>query len=142
MMIILYRMLVIYALKLVQKIFRIVYVGFDFKNSPLGIDSFDYAHGKNNVQFKYQDIFTGMVFYLPLSEHKLSSGIPGLVPSCFKKEFLRRIKICEGDKLYEQLKNDSILYGWNKEKYHDYDKLNEKVKTIEHLKEQYLKVTK
>ncbi len=115
--------------------------GFDFKNSPFGDDPFDYAIGKNNDQFRYEDIFTGFVFYLPLIQHQLSEGVENLVPVSFRDEFLRRIKIPKENKLYETLKNDSILDGWNKEKYHDYDNFSEKVKTIEFLKEQYLKET-
>jgi hypothetical protein len=116
--------------------------GFDFKNSPFGIDTFDFTNGRNNEQFRYQDIFTGFVYYLPLTKHQLSLGVPGLAPPSFREEFLRRIKICNGDEYYLELKRDSILSGWNKEECSGYDDFSEKIKTIEYLKEQYLKESK
>jgi hypothetical protein len=117
-------------------------LGFDFKNSPFGSDTFDYTSGKNNDQFRYEDIFTGFVFYLPTTKHQLSLGVPGLISPSFRDEFLRRCKICYGDEYFKELKGDTILNGWNKEEYFNYDNFTEKVKTIEYLKEQYQKGTK
>ena len=39
----------------------------------------------------YQDVFTGMVFYRPLGEHRLGTGIPGLADEAFVKELERRL---------------------------------------------------
>lgn len=66
-------------------------VGFDFRNSPFGKDSFDYYAGKENLT--YQDVFTGMVFFKPLEEFELVIGIPGLVDQKFLEELLRREEI-------------------------------------------------
>jgi hypothetical protein len=117
-------------------------LGFDFKNSPFGSDTFDYTSGKNNDQFRYEDIFTGIVFYLPITKHQLSLGVPGLISPSFRDEFLRRCKICYGDEYFEELKRDTVLSGWNKEEDFYYDNFTEKVKTIEYLKEEYFKETK
>jgi hypothetical protein len=48
-------------------------LGFDFKNSPFGKDSFDVWYQKTD--YTYSDIFTGFVFYLPLEKHSLQNGV-------------------------------------------------------------------
>lgn len=47
----------------------------------------------------YKDVFTGMVFYRPVSEFKLVVNIPGLFDDAFTEEYKRRVEICG--------------YGWN-----------------------------
>jgi len=105
-------------------------VGFDFSGSPFGKDRFDYANGKNNYLFTYQDIFTGFVFYKPIEQHKLSNGINGIVSDDYRNEFLRRIKIYNGVEYYEELKDDRSLKGWNKIEYYKYDNFNEMINEI------------
>ncbi len=114
-------------------------VGFNFNNSPFGQDKFDYAIGKNNQLFCYKDIFTGFVFYKPIAQHRLSTGVNGIIDSNFRNEFLRRIKICNGEEYYENLRRDNHLVGWNKIEYLQYDNLNEMLIEIKRLKEEYLK---
>ena len=62
--------------------------GFDFKGSPFGEDDFDYfpfiRHG-----LRYQDVFTGFVFFKPLKEHRMSVGLPGLVDRAFLEKVTR-----------------------------------------------------
>lgn len=49
-------------------------IGFDFKDSPFGKDHFDIWSATEN-DYNYEDIFTGLVFYLPLEKHRLSKGV-------------------------------------------------------------------
>jgi hypothetical protein len=62
--------------------------GFNFINSPFGKDTFDIWPVK--VNFTFQDVFDGFVFYLPLEEHKNVIGIPGFIDSSFAQEVVRR----------------------------------------------------
>ncbi len=113
-------------------------IGFDFENSPFGQDRFDYAFGKNNDSFKYQDIFSGYVFYKPISQHRLSIGVNKIINPDFREEFLRRIKIYNGEEYYEKLREDIELIGWNKIEYYHYDGIDEKLNEIKRIKEKYL----
>lgn len=65
--------------------------GFDFKGSAFGCDSFDYF--PIPVNRTYQDVFTGFVFYKPLSEHQMSFGVAGLLDPEFTTELVRRCQI-------------------------------------------------
>ncbi len=113
-------------------------VGFDFNGSPFGKDQFDYAIGKNNDLFQYQDIFDGFVFYKPIEQHTLSIGIDNIIAPDFRSEFLRRIKIFNGNKYHKELKADSILLGINKKEFYQYDNFNEMLKEIQSINERYL----
>ncbi len=62
--------------------------GFDFEGSPFGEDSFDIWPFES--PFKYQDVFTGFVFYLPLTKFRCSVGVPGIIDSTFEPEMFRR----------------------------------------------------
>ncbi len=108
-------------------------LGFDFKGSPFGKDAFDYAHGKNNHLFTYSDIFTGYVFYRPIRNHKLSTGINGIITKDFYDEFLRRVKIWDYD-YYLEIKKDKHLEGWNKKKYFKYDNYDNLLEELEQLR--------
>jgi hypothetical protein len=114
-------------------------IGFDFKDSPFGQNKFDYAIGKNNNSFCYKDIFKGFVFYKPIDQHRLSTGVNGIIDSNFRNEFLRRIKIYNGEEYYEKLRKDNQLVGWNKIEYYKYDNLNELLVEIEKMKQEYFK---
>ncbi len=59
--------------------------GFNFKNSPFGKDSFD-IWSTTKTNYKYEDIFTGFVYYLPLEKHQMTKGI---------KNFLMNVDIQE-----------------------------------------------
>lgn len=73
------------------KVLSLKSIGFDFQDSPFGKDSFDYIPIAN--EFTYQDMFTGFVYYLPFEEHSCIWGVPGIVTSEFRKEYLRRYKL-------------------------------------------------
>ncbi|QXP63216.1 MULTISPECIES: hypothetical protein [unclassified Polaribacter] len=96
-------------------------LGFDFKNSPFGNELFDlFPFIKHN--YKYKDIFTGFVFYLPLKRHYEAWGIPNYVDDDFIDEFYKQQKffseaIGNGEVLKENLKED---YDYNESKYDDY----------------------
>lgn len=68
-------------------------VGFNFQGSPFGADEFDYFAVPFSLGKKYQEIFTGYVFFKPLDEHRLTFGIPGLLDPSFGNEMLRRGQI-------------------------------------------------
>jgi len=112
-------------------------IGFDFINSPFGQDKFDYAIGKNNDLFCYKDIFTGFVFYKPIEQHQLSTGVNGIIDDDFKLEFLRRINIYNGNSYYRRLRKDKELLGWNKLEYYHYDNFDKMVSKINRLTEKY-----
>lgn len=67
-------------------------VGFDFRASPLGEDRFDYFPFIR-TRLRYQDVFTGFVFFRPLKAQRLSFGLPGLIDESFTDELLRRYLI-------------------------------------------------
>lgn len=71
-------------------------VGFDFVGSPFGADSFDYGQAPSNYQYK--DIFTGMVFFKPLSQHWLHDDIPGYYDKDYQILVMQRAGIvCDPD---------------------------------------------
>jgi hypothetical protein len=75
-------------------------VAFDFRGSPLGEDAFDYFPFVPH-HLRYQDVFTGFVFFKPLEAHRQSFGLPGLLDASFGEELTRRVSITgdpiEGD---------------------------------------------
>jgi hypothetical protein len=64
-------------------------LGFDFQGSPFGTDEFDYFAVPFSLDRKYQDVFTGYVFYKPLDEHRMTFAIPGLLDASFAGDRLR-----------------------------------------------------
>jgi hypothetical protein len=50
-------------------------VGFNFGGSPFGNDRFDAAVFRT-PSLKYEDVFTGFIFYKPLSDHIVKYGFP------------------------------------------------------------------
>jgi len=78
-------------------------LGFDFKGSPFGDDPFDYFPFPILVSYTYQDVFTGCVFYKPLSEHRMSFGVAGLLDPEFTTELVRRCQITGRTESVEEL---------------------------------------
>lgn len=72
-------------------------VGFDFSESPFGRDLFDYFPF-NSVGQTYADVFTGFVFYTPIADYKVATGIPHIAEEGFTEEYSAR----------EQLKYESV----------------------------------
>ena len=73
-------------------------LGFDFKDSPFGKDPFDlHTYFALSGNLKYESVFTGMVFYQPLSQHMVAASIPGYYDEQFKQTVLRRAKLMARD---------------------------------------------
>lgn len=70
-------------------------LGFSFAGSPFGHDRFDLFPFAPN-DHRYQEIFTGMVFYKAIGAHRIRLGVPGLFDDAFKKEYQRRSRIAGG----------------------------------------------
>ena len=113
-------------------------IGFDFKDTPFGKDSFDLWVYKN--PYHYQDMFTGFVFYLPIENQKLVTGIPGFIDSSFVDEFLRRFQFGNPEKPdtkhftpeeIASLKKDisGMQKEFNEKREMQYENLNDLIKT-------------
>jgi hypothetical protein len=75
-------------------------VGFDLAGTPFGVDSFD--HYDPPVEgVKWQNIYTGFIFYKPIEEWVIAAGIPGIVDEEFIPEFNRRMLLEAGRKTLE-----------------------------------------
>jgi hypothetical protein len=73
-------------------------LGFDFKGSPFGRDLFDlHTYFTLSGNLKYEEVFTGMVFYQPLSQHMVASSIPEYYDEPFKQTVLRRARLMAKD---------------------------------------------
>lgn len=66
--------------------------GFDLAGSPFGADPFDLVTDIPNP-YDYADIFTGMVYYKPVTEFVWSWGIPGVLSDGFDAELKRRYEM-------------------------------------------------
>lgn len=101
-------------------------IGFDFANSPFGNDYFDYFTFKKHNS-KYKDIFTGFVFYKPLSEHELVMGVPGIMDNGYIEIYKQRDLIMYGD----TISAEKIMQN-NFKKTSKYEKLNKYLEKIFH----------
>ncbi len=82
--------------------------GFNFKNSPFGKDKFDQTPvGWSINKYRYQDVYTGMVYYKPIEEHLLKRGWDKAITDEFKPELIRRMRIMGFDE--ETIKNELII---------------------------------
>ncbi len=81
--------------------------GFDFKGSPFGEDVFD-AGFFSKQSLRYQDVFTGFIFYKPLSKHIERNGFPHEFDG-FEDTALRR-QACVNKETAESYKNYILLY--------------------------------
>lgn len=66
-------------------------IGFDFKNSPFGKDTFD-VWSENGI-LCFEELYDGMIYINPTSDCKNVIGIPGFIDKKFAKEYLRRNKL-------------------------------------------------
>ena len=64
------------------------YVGFNFKGSPFGSDNFDVSL-RGILNIKYEDVFTGFIFYGSLENHIKKDGFPFMFYN-FKETLLKR----------------------------------------------------
>jgi hypothetical protein len=100
-------------------------VGFDFANTPFGKDSLDIWAWSS--QYSYQDMFTGFVYYLPLSKHYQAFGIPNYLDDGFEDELYHRLVIFKqmyggSEVKKEQLKEN---YKYEETNYDDLKRFNE-----------------
>ena len=70
-------------------------LGFDLKDSPFGKDEFDLFIIPTGKLLKYQDVFTGYIFYKPLEMHYNSIGFKNIIANGFDKEILKRAAIID-----------------------------------------------
>ena len=82
--------------------------GFDFAGSPFGLDKFDNLLGSPPEGLKYQDVFTGFIFYKPLEQHIRKTGYPYLLYN-FEDSLMRRSK-CLGPGYDESVKTILRIY--------------------------------
>jgi len=72
-------------------------LGFDMKDSPFGADSFDlFPFDPAIAALKYEDVFTGFVFYKPLGAQRWVIGVRGLLDDEFVEEVRERCTLAEG----------------------------------------------
>jgi hypothetical protein len=67
-------------------------VGFDLASSPFGGDEFDFFPFRLG-RATYEQMFTGFVFYEPLTRHRMVVGIPGLLADGFAATLDARLAI-------------------------------------------------
>lgn len=100
--------------------------GFAFQGSPFGEDSFDYFPIETG--YKYQEMFSGMIFYKKIEDHVMSKGIPGLLNKLFIEELIERYQISGDKRSSDEIKSqieklDSVIeFGYeNKEIFKESD---------------------
>jgi len=84
-------------------------LGFDFKNSPFGLDDFDMALQPSWKDFNYQDVFTGFVFYKSIEDHITSMGFPGILDNNFEEKMLERAKLIDNNAYLEYIEKLNLL---------------------------------
>ncbi len=87
-------------------------IGFNLKNSPFGIEDFDVIPVDSiKRKYSYEEMFTGLIFYKPIQEHKLMIGWKDFVTEDFEPEMRRRTIIFNeamGRNMNEEQLNDRI----------------------------------
>lgn len=66
-------------------------IGFDFKNSPFGKDTFD-VWSENGI-LSFEELYDGMLYINPISECQNVIGLAGFLDKGFSKEYMRRVKL-------------------------------------------------
>lgn len=78
-------------------------LGFNFADSPFGNCKFDLFFIPVWKKYRYQDVFTGFVFYKPLEEHSLGYGFKNINTNDFFNEVSDRAKRIDDDALDNNL---------------------------------------
>ncbi|MCE1199020.1 MAG: hypothetical protein LWW85_08645, partial [Marinilabiliales bacterium] len=86
-------------------------VGFNFANSPFGADQFDGFVGNSSDKLRYEDVFTGFVFYKPLEQHLKKEGFPYMLYN-FEDSLMRRAN-CVSPSYAASWKNMIAYYKQN-----------------------------
>ncbi len=102
-------------------------LGFDLNGSPFGSDSLDIWPFSR--QYTYQDVFTGMVYYLPISKHFEAYGLEGFVDSIFVDELYKRLSIFYEVYGGEKVEKSDLTKAFKYEemKYEELDKLETEI---------------
>ncbi len=66
-------------------------IGFDFQNTPFGVDNLDIFPLKND--FTFEQYFTGFVYYNYFPDLRIVTGINGYIDDNFAPEIMRRYKL-------------------------------------------------
>lgn len=83
---------------------------FDLKGSPFGNDRFDHFIRTSILSTKkYHDMFTGVIYYLPLYRHILSDGYPYMLDEENKKLILQHANRL-GENYYNEVKNQLLPF--------------------------------
>jgi len=96
-------------------------VGFSFNDTgnPFGKDAFDYGQIPASWA-SYQDVFTGFIFFTPLSEQQFCINIKGFYDEAYKKQVYFRVKGAygkDGDAYYQKLQDMWVDMLKHPEKY-------------------------
>jgi hypothetical protein len=86
-------------------------LGFDFRGSPFGADSFDlYRFDPAIAALRYEDVFDGFVFFKPIAEHRYVHGAPGLLNEAFVRELRRRFALAVGTTVAERFSSSNDAF--------------------------------
>ena len=114
-----------------MKFLNIDNIGFNFKNSPFGNDHFDYWSFFNH-EYRYENIYTGFVYYKEPENFKLVTGVPNIVDSTFIIKYKkRRIIYDKAWKRKQKEYTDSQIFEMNTKKEFNYDDIDYVKKEIE-----------
>ncbi len=93
-------------------------LGFDFKDSPFGNDYFELWPFTEH-KFSYSQVFNGFIYYTPIEEIKLVSGVSNIIDSTFLVELKRRNSLVNKARNVNFSTNDSTLWKYNQERVND-----------------------
>lgn len=67
-------------------------IGFDFRDSPFGKDTFDVWPLEKGI-LSFEELYDGMLFINPTTSIESVIGVPGFLDKEFSEEYMRRIKL-------------------------------------------------
>ncbi|MCD8031417.1 MAG: hypothetical protein LUF85_11515 [Bacteroides sp.] len=102
-------------------------VGFSIKGTPFGEVPCDLNPNLWPISgYRYQDLFTGIIYYLPTELHVIKYGWEGAFTEEFKNEFIRRGRIIFGNEADTLLSEEAVqeyMEEINTFEYHTYGDL-------------------
>lgn len=110
-------------------------IGFNLRDTPFGQSEFDYRPQASTFEkYRYEDVYTGLVFYKIIDHHILKRGWANAITDGFKPELARRMKIMGFDDAEIELE----LKTENTERCELYPGLDNMRKKIDYWKEKLL----
>ncbi len=91
-------------------------IGFDLEDTPFGKSKFDLYDfgGEDYDTANFDYIFDAMIYYKPVTEMLLVSGIPNVYPKEFENQFYERLSLIKGLSKAETIKKyHQSLREWN-----------------------------